>query len=96
MRPIEKLITDSQTIRHLSEIFTPNVALAELVLLLVDEPLFRLQDRSENVGAAKLIAVGANRQVNFVWVRVDLEGLEDPQNYVGRSELHIFPPLRAD
>lgn len=41
---IEKLITDSQTIRHLSEIITPNVALAHFVLLLVDEPLFRLQD----------------------------------------------------
>lgn len=60
MRPIEKLIANRQTIRHLSKIITPNVALAELVFLLADEPLFRLQDRRENVGAPELVAVGAN------------------------------------
>lgn len=46
MRAIEKFIADGETKRHLPKVFTSNVGIARLIQFLINEILFRFENRA--------------------------------------------------
>jgi hypothetical protein len=91
MRPIAQLFADGETIRHVAKIFTANVAVF-FIQPLIDDVLFGLEDGFEDVGFAVLVAVRAHREIHLVGVGVELVGLVDAENDVGRAEWDVVPP----